>query len=74
MKTEGVDPKLPVQAITSIVVFLLSYFGIELDPEVSGALAVIIGAIAGYFAPAPKTVPKTAGKGRSSWGRKHNAG
>ena len=58
MKTVGVDPKVPTQAIVAIITFVLSYFGLDLDPEVSGGLAVVIGALGGVLAPAPKTEPK----------------
>lgn len=55
-KTVGVDPKLPVQAVVTIVVAVLAYFGVDLDEAAAGALGVLAGVIAGYFAPAPKTV------------------
>jgi hypothetical protein len=55
-ETVGVDPKVPAQAIVTILAFVLTYFGIELDAAVSGALSVVIGAVAARFAPAPKTV------------------
>jgi len=55
-KTVGVDPKVPVQAIVTLVVALLAYFGVNLDAEVSGALGIIIGALAAVVAPAAKTV------------------
>ncbi len=54
-KTTGVDPKVPVQAIVTVLVALLAYFGIDLDAEVAGSLGVLLGAVAAYFAPAPKT-------------------
>lgn len=54
-KTVGVDPKVPVQAITTVVWFLATYFGLDLDAEVAGAVAVLIGLVAGYFSPAATT-------------------
>ena len=57
-KTVGVDPKVPIQAVVTAVVAVLAYFGIDLDPAIAGAVAVVLGIIAGYLSPAPKTVPK----------------
>lgn len=59
-KTIGVDPKVPVQAVSAVVTFVLAYFGLDLDPEVAGGVATVIGAIAGVLAPAPKTVAVTS--------------
>jgi hypothetical protein len=59
-KTVGTDPKVPIQAVVTAAVAVLAYFGIDLDPAIAGAIAVVVGIIAGYFAPAPKTVPKNA--------------
>jgi predicted RND superfamily exporter protein len=55
-KTQGVDPKLPIQAVVTAVVAVLAYFGINVDAGLAGAIGVVLGLIAGYFAPAPKTV------------------
>lgn len=55
-KTQGVDLKVPAQALSTVIVFLLSYFGIDLPAEVAAAIAVLIGAALGALAPAPKTV------------------
>ena len=55
-KTVGVDPKVPVQAVATVVTFLLAYFGIDLDPEVATGIAVVLGAGAGALAPAPRVV------------------
>jgi hypothetical protein len=56
-KTVGVDPKVPIQAVVTAAVAVLAYFGIDLDPALAGAIAVVIGIIAGFFSPAPKTEP-----------------
>lgn len=56
-ETQGVDPKIPIQAVVTAVVAVLAYFGIDLDPAIAGAVGVVLGIIAGYFAPAPKTTP-----------------
>ncbi len=50
-KTTGVSPKVPFQAIASIITFLLAYFAVDLSPELSGLIAAVIGAIGGYQAP-----------------------
>lgn len=60
MRTTGLSPKVPVQAITTVVVGLLAYFGVDLSPELSGAIAVVIGFAAGYIAP-PAPVEGEAG-------------
>ncbi len=54
-KTVGVDPKVPVQALATVIAFAASYFGVDLDATVSGAIAVVLGAVSGSLAPAPKT-------------------
>lgn len=56
-KTVGVDPKVPIQAVVTAAVAVLAYFGIDLDPALAGAIAVVLGIVAGFFSPAPKTVP-----------------
>ncbi len=55
-KTIGVDPKVPVQALATVIVALAAYFGLELTEELSVALAVLIGAAAGVLSPAANTV------------------
>lgn len=52
LKTQGLSLKIPAQAITTLVVGALAYFGVDLDPELSAALGVVIGFAAGYLAPA----------------------
>lgn len=56
-KTKGIDPKVPVQAVVAAIVAVLAYFGFDIDPAISGVIATVLGLIAGYFAPAPQTVP-----------------
>lgn len=53
-RTVGIDPKLPAQALATILVFVLARFGIDLDSATSGAIAVLVGAIIAYFMPAPE--------------------
>lgn len=55
MKTVGLSPKVPVQAITTVIVAAAAYFGIDLSPEVSAAIGTLIGFAAGYLAPAAPT-------------------
>ena len=58
LKTVGVSPKVPVQAIVTVIVAALAYFGVELSAEVSGILAAIAGIIGGVAAP-PGQVTRT---------------
>jgi succinate-acetate transporter protein len=55
-KTDGVDPNVPVQALVTLLVAVLAYFGVDLDAEVAGALGVVVGAAAAYWAPAARTI------------------
>jgi xanthine/uracil permease len=57
-ETVGVDPKLPIQAIVTILVAVAAYFGIELSEELSVALGVVLGAVAAYFGPAASVQAK----------------
>jgi hypothetical protein len=56
LKTAGLNPKVPVQAIATLIVAALAHFGLDLDDELSAALAVVIGFAAGYIAPPAPTV------------------
>jgi hypothetical protein len=58
VETVGVSPKVPVQAVVTVAVSALAFFGIDLSPEVSGALGVVVGFIAGVAAPAASVRPK----------------
>lgn len=53
-KTIGLDPKVPVQGISTAVLFVAGYYGVDLDAEVAGAIAVVLGALIGSRAPAPQ--------------------
>lgn len=69
LKTAGlVHPKVPIQAITTLVVAALAYFGVDLDPEASAAIGVVGGFIAGYFAPAAPTVTRRVRKREAGYG------
>ncbi len=57
-RTEGVDPKVPAQALATIVAFIAARYGLDIDRETSGAIAVVLGVLIAFFAPAPKTVAK----------------
>ena len=50
-QTIGTSPKVPAQAIVAVLAFVLVYFGIELSPEASAAIATLLGIIGGYIAP-----------------------
>lgn len=50
-QTQGLSPKVPVQAITTVLVALLAYAGIDLEPSVSLAIGTLLGFVAGYYAP-----------------------
>lgn len=52
LKTQGLSLKIPAQAVTTLVVAALAHFGVDLDAETSAALGVVLGFVAGYFAPA----------------------
>lgn len=56
-RTVGIDPKVPIQALVTVLVAIAAYYGIELDKETSAALAIVLGTVAGYFAPAPEVKP-----------------
>jgi hypothetical protein len=49
-KTKGVSPKVPAQAVATLAVAALAYFGVDLSPEVSAAIGVVVGIVAGWFA------------------------
>jgi hypothetical protein len=51
MRTRGVSPKVPAQALVTVLVWLATYFGVHLDAEVAAAIAVLLGAGAGVAAP-----------------------
>jgi hypothetical protein len=61
IKTAGLHPKVPWQAITTVAAFALASFGVDLSPEVSAALGVVIGSGAGVLAPAAHTVTTRKG-------------
>jgi hypothetical protein len=68
LKTAGLSPKVPTQAITTLIVAALAHFGLDLDDELSGAIALVLGFAAGYLAPPAPTVtarrrPSEAGQG-----------
>jgi hypothetical protein len=60
LRTAGLHPKVPAQAITALIVSALAYYGVSLDPEVSGALGVVAGFVAGLAAPAVPALPVPA--------------
>lgn len=46
-KQKGLSPKLIADALTSIIMFVLLKYGVDVDPTTSAALAKIIGFGAG---------------------------
>jgi len=70
-KTVGTDPKVPIQAVVTAVVAVAAYFGLDIDPAIAGGIAVLLGIIAGYFSPAPKTVPKVPATATVESGSSH---
>jgi putative flippase GtrA len=56
LKTAGIAAKVPAQALATLVVSALAYYGIDLDAQVSAAVGVAVGFAAGYAAPAAPTV------------------
>jgi hypothetical protein len=61
LQTVSLNPKVPAQALAAIVAFVLAKYGIELDAATSGAIATVIGFIAGVVAPPSPTVEVSAG-------------
>lgn len=57
-ETQGLDPKVPVQAIALVLSFVLSYFAIDLPVEVALAVSTLIAGGAAYFAPAARVITK----------------
>jgi hypothetical protein len=61
-ETDGFDPKVPAMALAMIISFIVGETLIDLPVYITMALATVISAVSGYFAPAPKTnrvfVPK----------------
>jgi hypothetical protein len=53
-KTQGVDPKLPIAAIATIVLYVLARYGVDLDPTLSLIIATLVGGGVGAAGPAPK--------------------
>ena len=53
----AIDPKVPIQAVVAAVVAVAAYFGLDIDPALAGAIGTVLGLIAGYLSPAPRTVP-----------------
>jgi hypothetical protein len=51
MRQLGISPKVLGQALTTIAVWVLGYFAIQLPPEIVSAVALVIGAGAGYALP-----------------------
>jgi hypothetical protein len=48
----NISPKLAFTLISLVITWAIAHFAIELDPEVSGAIALIVASAVGYEAPA----------------------
>jgi hypothetical protein len=57
-KTIGIDPKVPAQALTTVLTFVLAKYAIDLDAATSGAISVLLGVVISVRAPAPTTEVK----------------
>jgi hypothetical protein len=57
LKTAGLHPKVPAQAVATLAVAALAYYGIDLDAELAAALGVVLGFGAGVAAPAATSLP-----------------
>jgi hypothetical protein len=53
-KTDGADPKVIIQAVVTIIGFLLSYFGLDLEAEAATAIGVALGGLVAVLGPAAK--------------------
>lgn len=60
-KTVGLNPKVPTQAIVSVIVFVAAHFGFDIEPELAIALATVLGFAAGVKAPPSPTITVSAG-------------
>jgi hypothetical protein len=49
MASAAPSPKVLAQAVTSVVVWVAAHYGLDLDPEVSGALSVLLAFVVGYY-------------------------
>jgi hypothetical protein len=68
LKTQGLAPKVPVQAVTSLIIAALAYYGVDLDAEVSAALGVVLGFAAGIVAPAAPVAKVRVKKNEAGYG------
>ncbi len=49
-------------AVSVIVVWLITKFGVEVPPEIASAFTTVISALAGYFAPRSDPTPEDVTK------------
>jgi hypothetical protein len=60
-KTIGIDPKIVAQLVVSVAVWaILRYTGIDISAQAETLVALLAGLIAGWLAPAPKTLVEKA--------------
>lgn len=48
-RQKGFSPKLLADLVVSVVTFAVAYFGVELDPALSAAIAKAVGLLAGVI-------------------------
>jgi putative flippase GtrA len=48
MASAAPSPKVLAQAVTSVVVWVAAHYGLDLDPDVSSAIAVVLAFVVGY--------------------------
>jgi uncharacterized membrane protein YjjP (DUF1212 family) len=57
MKQIGISPKVIAAAVTAIVGWLVTRYGLELDPDAAAAVVVALLTAAGVIAPPGHVVP-----------------
>lgn len=57
-KTKGISPKVLLDLLVTIVSFILTYYAIDLDPEVAALISKALGTGAGVLA-SPGTIEGT---------------
>lgn len=63
---KGISPKLLADLIVSVLTFLLTYFGVELDPTLSAAIAKLAGFAAGAIVGPGRVVVEKVGPASDS--------
>lgn len=58
MKTIGLSPKILYTIVTAVVAYVVTKYGIQVDPDLAAAIALGLGGGAGVAAPPGKVVKK----------------